>query len=260
LQGRDFDDGDGDGAPRVAIVNQAMAEHFWPEGDAVGQTFVTGRLENGTEWQVIGVAADSKYRSLSSQRPFFTYMSLEQLPRSSLNVQVKVRDAAAPPLAQIRAAFDRLDPDLPFLEVIGLREYVEVGFLPQRVAGTVAGILGVVGLLLGAVGIYGVTAYAVSQRVHEIGLRKALGAERTEVVRMVVRQGMLAPLVGMGVGLILALAVTRLLGAFLMGISPLDPITFAGVLTLLAAVTLLANYLPARRAAAVDPMTALHHE
>jgi ABC-type antimicrobial peptide transport system permease subunit len=187
-------------------------------------------------------------------------MPLEQSPRSAVSVQVKVRDAAAPPLEEIRAAFDRIDPNLPFITVIGLREYVEIGFLPQRVAGSVAGILGVVGLLLGAVGIYGVTAYAVSQRVREIGLRKALGAERGAVVRMVVLQGMLAPVVGMVVGLALALAASRLLGAFLMGVSPLDPITFGGVFGLLAAVTLLANYLPARRAAAVDPMRALHHE
>jgi predicted permease len=260
LRGRDFDERDVDGAPRVAIINETMADYFWPQGDAVGSTFLTGSFEQGTAWQVIGVARDSRYRSLTGETPFFTYMPLEQSPRSAVSVQVKVRDAAAPPLEEIRAAFDRIDPNLPFITVIGLREYVEIGFLPQRVAGSVAGILGVVGLLLGAVGIYGVTAYAVSQRVREIGLRKALGAERGAVVRMVVLQGMLAPVVGMVVGLALALAASRLLGAFLMGVSPLDPITFGGVFGLLAAVTLLANYLPARRAAAVDPMRALHHE
>jgi len=260
LQGRDFSDRDVAGAPRVAIVNQAMAEHFWPDGDAVGRTFLTGSFTNGTEWQVIGVARDSKYSSLGGERPFFTYMPESQSYRSQMSLQVKVRDAAAPPLEQIRAAIDRLDPELPFLEVIGLREYVEVGFLPQRIAGTVAGLLGVVGLILGAVGIYGVTAYAVSQRVREIGLRKALGAEHGALLRMVVRQGMVAPLVGMAVGLVLALAVSRVIGALLLGVSPLDPITFGGVLVVLGVVTVLANYLPARKAASVDPMIALHHE
>jgi len=260
LRGRDFDERDVDGAPRVAIVNEAMASHFWPAGDAVGQTFLTGSFEQGTEWQVIGVARDSKYSSLSAATPFFTYVHVDQSYRPTMALQVKARDASSPPLAGIRAAVTRIDPDLPFLEVIALREYVEIGFLPQRIAGSVAGILGVVGLLLGAVGIYGVTAYAVSQRVREIGLRKALGAERNEMVRMVVRQGMFAPLIGMVIGLLLALAASRLLGAFLMGISPLDPVTFGGVLALLATVAFLANYLPARRAASVDPMIALRHD
>jgi ABC-type antimicrobial peptide transport system permease subunit len=124
----------------------------------------------------------------------------------------------------------------------------------------VAGILGVIGLLLGAVGIYGVTAYTVNQRLHEIGIRKALGAPRGQVLRLVVRQGMLAPLLGMAAGVSLALPLTRLLAAFLMGISPVDPITFAGVLALLAAVAFLANWLPARRAASVDPLVCLRHE
>jgi predicted permease len=260
LQGRDFDDRDVDGAPHVAIINEAMANHFWPDGDAVGATFLTGSLDSGTEWRVIGVARDSKYSSLTADEQFFTYMPMWQRPRSAVALQVKVSDPGAPPIDAIRAAIGRIDPDLPFLDVVGLRDYVEIAYLPQRIAGTVAGVLGLVGLLLGAVGIYGVTAYAVSQRVREIGLRKALGAQREEMVRMVVRQGMVAPLVGMAVGLALALAVSRLLSAFLLGISPVDPITFAGVLTLLIAVTLLANYLPARRAASVDPMTALHHE
>ncbi|MGD8327937.1 MAG: ABC transporter permease [Acidobacteriota bacterium] len=260
LQGRDFDDRDVESAPRVAIINEAMASHFWPDGDAVGSTFLTGSFENGTEWRVIGVARDSKYSSLTADKPFFTYMPLAQSPRSAVSLQVKVGNPATPPLDGIRAAIARIDPDLPFLDVVGLRDYVEIAYLPQRIAGTVAGVLGLVGLLLGAVGIYGVTAYAVSQRVREIGLRKALGAQRDEMVRMVVRQGMVAPLVGMAVGLAMALAVSRLLSAFLLGVSPLDPITFAGVFTVLVTVTLLANYLPARRAASVDPMTALHHE
>lgn len=260
LQGRDFDERDVEGAPRVAIINEAMARHFWPEGSAVGRSFVTGRLEDGIEWQVVGVAQDSKYNSLGAETPFFTYLPVAQSYRPQSTLQVRARDGATPPLNAIRAAVARLDPDMPFLEVIGLAEYVQVSFLPQRVAGSVAGLLGLFGLLLGAVGIYGVTAYAVSQRGREVGLRKALGAERREVMRMVVRQGMLAPLFGMGVGLLLALAASRLLGALLLGISPLDPVTYVGVAVVFLAVAFLANYLPARRAASVDPMIALRHE
>ena len=143
---------------------------------------------------------------------------------------------------------------------MSLRDYVEIGFLAQRVAGSVAGILGVVGLLLGAVGIYGVTAYAVNQRTHEIGIRKALGAQSREMMRLVVHQGMFAPLFGIVIGVLAALALTRFLTAFLLGVSPLDPVTFGGVLVALVGVAFLANYIPARRAARVDPMIALRRD
>jgi predicted permease len=260
LRGRDFDDRDVAGAPRVAIINAKMAEHFWPDGDALGREFIMGGLADGTRWQVIGIARDSRYESFTGETPFFTYLPLAQSYRPQMSLQVRGRNREAPSLAAIRGVLRELDPDLPLMEVTGLREYVEIGFLPQRVAGSVAGILGIVGLLLGAVGIYGVTAYAVNQRLHEIGIRKALGAPRRQVMRLVVRQGMLAPLLGMALGVGLALPLTRLLAAFLMGISPLDPITFIGVVALLAAVAFLANWLPARRAANVDPLVSLRHE
>ncbi len=257
LQGRDFDERDNGSSPRVAIINETMANHFWPGGDAVGRTFLTGTFAEGTPWRVIGVARDAKYQSLAGETPFFMYVSVQQRYRSQMSLMVKAADAGSPPLGAIRAAIDRLDPDLPFLEVVSLAEYVEIGFLPQRVAGTVAGILGAVGLLLGTVGIYGVTAYAVGQRVREIGIRKALGARGDMVVRMVVRQGMRAPAVGIAAGLLLALAASRVLGTLLIGVRPGDPLTFLGVVGILAGVALLANYVPARRAARVDPMIAL---
>jgi len=260
LQGRDFDDRDVEGAPRVAIINETMADHFWPAGDALGAELVTGSVADGTRWQVVGIARDSKYASFTAETPFFTYLPLAQSYRPQMSLQVRGRNAEAPSLPAMRGVLRELDPDLPFMEVIALREYVEIGFLPQRIAGSVAGILGVVGLLLGAVGIYGVTAYTVNQRLHEIGIRKALGAPRGQVLRLVVRQGMLAPLLGMAAGVSLALPLTRLLAAFLMGISPVDPITFAGVLALLAVVAFLANWLPARRAASTDPLVCLRHE
>jgi predicted permease len=257
LQGRDFDDRDLEGAPQVAIINETMANHFWPSGDAVGSEFIIGSFENGERWQVVGVARDSKYQSLSAETPFFTYLPMQQSYRSRMSLQIRARDASVLPLDAVRGVIDRIDPDLPFLDVISLREYIEVGFLPQRVAGSVAGVLGLVGLLLGAVGIYGVTSYGVSQRIHEIGMRKALGADGGGVRRMVVRQGMMAPVAGMFVGLVTALALSRLLAALLIGVSPLDPVTFGGVLTLLSVVAVCAVWLPARRAARLDPMQTL---
>ena len=129
----------------MAIINEKMANHFWPQGGAIGEEFVMGSLDDGERWRVVGIARDSKYQSLGGETPFFTYLPVSQRYRSNVALQVRTSGAGAPPLAAIRQVVDGLDPDLPFLEVVALRDYVEVGFLAQRVAGSVAGVLGVVG-------------------------------------------------------------------------------------------------------------------
>ncbi len=146
-----------------------------------------------------------------------------------------------------------------FLEE-GLIEALQIFFFPQLFAAWITGVVGAFGLLLGAVGIYGVTAFTASRRSHEIGIRLALGAGARDVRRMMVRQGMVAPLVGLGIGLALAAALTRLLGSFLVDISPLDPLTFGVAVTLLGSVALVATLIPARRAARVDPVVTLKTE
>jgi predicted permease len=260
VQGRDFDPSDISGSTNVAVINETMANKFWPGRSPVGQRFFMGPLDGGVAYEIIGVARDSKYTTLSETTPLFTYLPVGQQYMAEMNLLARGRGGALPNLATMRGVLAELDPDLPFLEAMALRRYVEITFLPQRVAATVAAVVGLTGLLLAAVGIYGVAAYSVGRRVHEIAVRRALGAQRSEVLRMVVRQGLFAPLVGMTLGLGLSLAVSRLLGSLLYGLSPLDPLTYITVLLLLLAVVLLANLLPARSAARVDPMTALRQE
>ena len=159
--------------------------------------------------------------------------------------------------AEVRSIAADIDPAVPVLAAGGLEEALRIFLFPQLVAAWITGIVGAIGLLLGAVGIYGVTSYATSRRAHEIGVRMALGASVADVHRMIVRQGMTAPLFGMVAGLLLAAAVTRLLSAFLFDVSPLDPLTFVSVSLLLGAVAVLATLLPARLAARVDPVVTL---
>jgi putative ABC transport system permease protein len=259
VMGRGFDPSDIEGSGNVAIINETMASKFWPGGNPIGRRFVMGAFDGGDSYEIVGVARDSKYVTLSETTPLFTYLPLGQQYMPEMNLLVRGRGDSLPQLTTMRAALMDLDPDLPFLEAMPLRRYVEITFLPQRLAGTVAAVIGLAGLLLAAVGIYGVAAYAVGQRVHEIAVRRALGAERGDVQRMVVRQGLFAPLAGMALGLGASLLVTRLLSSLLYGLSPLDPLTYAAVLLLLGLVVLLANFLPARAATTVDPTEALRH-
>jgi ABC-type antimicrobial peptide transport system permease subunit len=153
-----------------------------------------------------------------------------------------------------------MNPNLPIVQSQTLEDYAALTLVPQRVAASVSGSLGIVGLLLAAIGIYGVTAYMVSSRTREIGIRVALGARRGDVVRMVLRQGMMLALAGMAIGLVLAAGASRLLGSLLFGIGPTDPIAFGGSALLFCLIGLIACYVPARRATAVDAMEALRYE
>jgi ABC-type antimicrobial peptide transport system permease subunit len=153
-----------------------------------------------------------------------------------------------------------MNPNLPIVAALTLDDYSQLGLIPQRVAASVSGSLGIVGLLLAAIGIYGVTAYMVSSRTREIGIRMALGAQRGSVLRMVLRQGMTLALTGVVIGLVLAAGASRLLGSLLFGVGATDPITFVGSAVLFCAIGLAACYAPARRATEIDAMEALRHE
>ncbi|MFN8582765.1 MAG: ABC transporter permease [Gemmatimonadaceae bacterium] len=256
LRGRSFLASDAATAPKVAIVNETLAKRFWPNGDAVGRTF---RYEKEVV-TIVGLARDAKYSTLNEDATPFAYFPLAQHWQSSQNVMVRTTGDPGRIAESIRRAVRSLDPMVPVPVVTTLQLATSVVLLPQRVAALVTGVLGVLGLGLAAVGLYGIMAYSVSQRTREIGIRVALGAGRRDVLRMVVGEGMRLVSVGLGIGLLLALAVTRVMTKFLFEVSPLDAVTFAGGALVLTAVALAASYLPARRAAGTDPMAALRFD
>jgi predicted permease len=262
--GRDFTDADREGSPSVVIVNETAARRWWPGQDAVGKTLLQEEGRPGAPGamrtlNVIAVARDSKYRSLGEDPRSFVYAPAQQQYMSRTTIVARSTQGQRL-AAEIRKLLASLDPNLPIVTAQTLDDYAALGLVPQRVAASVSGSLGIVGLLLAAIGIYGVTAYMVSSRTREIGIRVALGAQRGDVVRMVLRQGMLLALAGIAIGLTLAAGVSRLLGSLLFGVGPTDPLAFGGSAVLFCLIGLLACYLPARRATAVDAMEALRYE
>jgi predicted permease len=259
LSGRTFTSRDGAGAPTVAIVNQTLAESFWPGEPAVGKRF---RIGPEQPVEVIGVVADARYHGLVEATPYFAYFSFRQRPRNDMILHLLVGPGAAmaPTWQAVRSIVRELDPAVPMLSAAPLPEALAIHSFPQRLAAWITGVVGFFGLLLGATGIYGVTAHAVSRRSREIGVRIALGARLAHVRRMMVRQGMRAPAIGMLIGLGLAAWLTRFLGAFLVDVDPLDGPTFGAVVLLLGAVALAATLAPARRAARVDPVVTLRSD
>jgi predicted permease len=261
LRGRDFTEADRVGATDVAIINERLARRFWPDRDPIGQTIRTpeGGDRPDRVRTIVGVARDQKYRSLGDAPRYFVYVPLRQnyLPRLALMLR-SARGGAA--VAVARAVLREMNPHLPVVNVQSMQEIAGLSTFPQQLAGWVAGGLGAVGLLLTAIGIYGVTAFSAGQRRREIGIRMALGAQRSDVLRMVLRQGMRLSLVGAAAGLLAAVGLSRAIEGFLFGVSAWDPVTFAGSALLLLSVALVACYLPARRATRVDPMVALRSE
>ena len=257
LEGRGFTSADDERAPLVAVVNHAFARRFWPSG-AIGRTFRRG----GDEVTVVGVARDAKYAKLGERLRPYVYFATAQQKKVGFHSELLVRTSGEPVrlAPAIRAAVQEFDPQLPLPAVTTLSAATSSALLPQRVAAAVTAALGLVGLLLAAVGLYGMVAYSIGQRTGEIGVRLALGADRRNVLRLVVGEGMRPVAVGMAVGLVFAVGATRLLMSYLFGVSPLDAVTFVAVAAILTAVALTASYLPARRAAAMDPVRALRAE
>jgi putative ABC transport system permease protein len=260
VSGRDFTERDATGAPLVAIVNEALARRAWPNRDAIGQQLLADVGESEAQTlTVVGVASDAKLVSLGGAAEPYIYVPIGQRYISRLSLLVR-RTSDASSVPQIRSLLREMNPNLPLTEALALREVTAIGLVPQRIAASEAGSLGLVGLILAALGIYGVTAYAVSGRTREIGIRIALGADQGRVLRFVLRQGLLLASIGVAIGVVLAGAGSTLIESLLFGVRPLDPATFLGTCLLFALVTLVASYVPARRATKVDPMVALRSE
>jgi predicted permease len=263
LQGREFTPRDNAAAPKVAIINQTMARFYFGSQPAVGKrlSFISPERD---EIEIIGVAGDAKYNSLRETTPHMVYVPYPQTPSASLayGMILEVRTGGNPGAAAgaVRQAIRGIDSHVPILGFTTLAEQVSESLAQEHLIARMAALFGLLAVLLASIGLYGVMMYTVSRRTGEIGIRMALGARRTQVLWMVLREALQLVLLGAALGVPLAIAFARLISNQLYGISPADPITIAGSASLLAGIALLASYIPARRAANVDPIVALRDE
>jgi putative ABC transport system permease protein len=261
LKGRDFTDGEGYGKTAVAVINDTMARKLWPDQDAVGRRFRLKQDEPAEWFTVIGVAPDFKMYGMDDDRP----LSVAFVPyrfANPANVGVTIRAASNPTglAAAVRNEIRSSDPGLPIFNLRSMEDIRREGFWQFRLFGFMFGIFGAAALFLAGVGVYGVLSFSVSQRTQEMGVRIALGASQGNVLGLVVRQGVTLAMIGVLVGLVGAFGITRVIASLLYNVTPTDPISFAGVALFLAAIAVVASYLPARRATNVDPIVALRNE
>ena len=260
ITGRDISEGDNSSNTRVAVINRAMADRFWPDGDGLGKLFYIGPVGQERAFEVIGVVENAKYGRMTENTPNFYYVPFQQRYNAQMSLFLRTTGNAEAIVEETRRIVRDLDPALPILDVRSLSEATNLALLPQRLAAWVAGAMGIIGLLLAAVGVYGVTAFAISQRAKEIGVRIALGATRTDLLKLLVFRGMAAPVLGMVIGGAAALAVTRFLTMFLGGVSPTDPVAFLAVSAGLLGVALVATVIPIRKASKLDVVATLRSE
>ncbi|HLW53290.1 MAG TPA: ABC transporter permease [Candidatus Angelobacter sp.] len=258
LRGHDFDSSVREDSPRMAILNETAAKRFWPNEDAIGKRF---KFFGADEWiQVMGVARDSKYNTLGEDPAPYMYLSLLQYPSPAATVLLRTGPDTRAVLADLRPRVQALDRNLPLTNVWPITEVFDQALWAPRFSAGLLTIFALLAMTLCVVGIYGVVSYAVGQRVREIGVRLALGAQPSDVLLMVLRQSAVTMSIGLGVGLIAGILLATGIGSLLYGVSANEPVAYISIVVGLALVGLIASYIPARRAAKVDPVIALHYE
>lgn len=259
LEGRDFDNRDREDGQRVVIVNHAMAQMLWPGESAVGKRMFIG-AESRDAIEVVGVVKTGKYRALAEDPKPYYYSPMSQRGPNLMTLAVRTSGDPRAFVGAIRNEVQAIDPRIPLFAIKTMPEHLTWALWAPRLGASFSLAFGVVALMLSAIGLYSVMAYVVSQRTREIGIRMALGAQHSEVLKLITSQGMKLAGVGLVIGLVLAFGVSRALAAILIGVSPWDAIPFIVVPALLALVALVACLLPARRATRVDPVVALRYE
>jgi putative ABC transport system permease protein len=260
VRGRDFSDADDKEPSRVAIINETFARRLLPGRDPIGARFNFDGPDKPF-WEVVGVAADGKYNSLGEDpKAAFYRPLLRDYSTSTALVARTVNGDPQSALTGLRNELLHLDPTLPVYDAKTLTDHMSLPLFPFRMAAVVLGSFGGLAIVLAAIGIYGVMSYVVAGRTREVGVRVALGAARGDVLFLIMRQGMSLALIGLALGLVVAFAAAQLLVKLLFGVSPADPLTFAGVTVLLALVAAVACFVPARRATKIDPLVALRYE
>jgi putative ABC transport system permease protein len=260
LLGRDFNDADTGDSMSVTIIDERLAREYWPNESPIGKRITLGPPEDKEPWYtIVGVVGAVRNESLNLTRRKTVYQPHAQYSTDDMSLAIRARNPEnlAP---AIQRHVKAMNPDLPIINMRTMNEVVSRSVWQPRLYAILFGVFAAVALALASVGLYGVMAYSVSERSREIGIRMALGAQRRDVLKLVVAQGMTLTLVGIGVGLAAALALTRLMRSLLFEVSVTDPLTFAGLAALLSVVAMLACYLPARRATKVDPIVSLKCE
>jgi putative ABC transport system permease protein len=261
LAGRDFTDADGSGAPGVTIIDERLAQEYWPNETALGKRIRFGPPESNEPWQtIVGVVSAVRHESLDRMTRKGVYVPHRQITERDMVIVARATASPASLAAAMRKQVLEMDSQQAVTDVMRMDEVVSRSVWQPRFYTILFSVFAVVALILGSVGIYGVMSYSITQRTHELGIRMALGAQTSDVLKLVIGRGLILTLIGVGIGLGGALALTRLMTSLLFGVSATDPLTYAGVAALLTAVSLAACYIPARRATKIDPMVALRYE
>jgi predicted permease len=256
LRGRDFRQIDTDKSTKVMIVNETMAKKFWPDIDPLGETFTEGE----STYQVIGIARNTKYRDLREPPRMTFYLPLAQSYRPSMNLLVHTTGEPSPLAPAIQARLKTVESALTVFNSRTLFEHVGRSLYVERMQSILLTLFGILALTLTAIGIYGVVAYSVAQRTREVGIRMALGAQKRDVLKLILAQGLALVVWGTAIGMLAYYWLSRLVSSQLYGVSAYDPATLASAVVVLIVVALLASYIPARRATKVDPLAALKYE
>jgi predicted permease len=261
IAGRGFNDRDTETSPKVAVINEALAKKFFPTSDPVGKSFTRGDPEHLERAQIVGICGDAKYDNLRGDVPPTLYLPYrQQMAPEFMTFDVHTRMKPEVIVPTLRSAVAEIDKDLPLLAIRTQDEQIEDTTKQERTFASLTSGFGALALVLACIGIYGIMAYSVARRTNEIGVRMALGAQPGRVLRMVMREASLLTMAGVAAGLAIAAAMGRLVVSMLYGLKSYDPLTLGGAAALLVLVAMAASWMPARRAASVDPMKALRHE
>jgi putative ABC transport system permease protein len=261
LEGRLLTDADGADAPPAAVVSESLARRYFPGENPLGAHIKVGGMDSPRPWMtIVGVVNDVHYSWINKENVPTIYGPFRQAAPYYTTILLRIPGDPSQLISAARAQIAAVDPELPPFNIKPMNRVITESIIGIAYVAAMMAVLGSIALVLASVGIFGVMSYSVSERVHEIGVRMSLGAQTADIVRMVLRSGMLLTILGLGIGLPMAFALARALSSVLFGVEATDPFSFVGLPLLLAGVAALASYLPARRAARVDPLVALRYE